>query len=232
MVQWTNCFDVVPCGSSFKGIRELITAILGMRTLTGVGLGGGGGGRFFQDLFTSLPIVLTLGKLDLGAYAHQQPIFTVQFPLDCYGPLGIADGRINETQMVANSIFNKNKTLYGPGRARLNRTGGYRAQPGSPNSPALTVNFRKAMIVTGIATQGYYGENIQEWTKGYNLGYTFGSNTHFFKERNRITTKVNRQYSFNKGRERAECECGLAFLSTVRSKARYRYKSCYHPQWP
>ena len=155
-----------------------------------------------------------------------------KFPLDCYGPLGIADGRINETQMVANSIFNKNKTLYGPGRARLNRTGGYRAQPGSQNSPALTVNFRKAMIVTGIATQGYYGENIQEWTKGYNLGYTFGSNTHFFKERNRITTKVNRQYSFNKGRERAGCECGLAFLSTVRSKARYRYKSCYHPQWP
>ena len=68
MVQWTNCFDVVPSGSSFKGIRESITAILGMRTLTGVGLGGGGGGgRFFQDLFTSLPIVLTLGKLDLGA---------------------------------------------------------------------------------------------------------------------------------------------------------------------
>lgn len=119
-----------------------------------------------------------------------------KFPLDCYGPLGIADGRINETQMVANSIFNNNKTLYGPGRARLNRTGGYRAQPGSQNSPALTVNFRKAMIVTGIATQGYYGENIQEWTKGYNLGYTFGSNTHFFKERNRITTKVNEQYSF------------------------------------
>ena len=44
MVQWTNCFDVVPSGSSFKGIRESITAILGMRTLTGVGLGGGGGG--------------------------------------------------------------------------------------------------------------------------------------------------------------------------------------------
>ena len=44
MAQWTNCFDVVPSGSSFKGIRELITAILGMRTLTGVGLGGGGGG--------------------------------------------------------------------------------------------------------------------------------------------------------------------------------------------
>ena len=47
------------------------------------------------------------------------------------------------------------------------------------------------MIVTGIATQGYYGENIQEWTKGYNLGYTFGSNTLFFKERNSITSKVN-----------------------------------------
>ena len=47
------------------------------------------------------------------------------------------------------------------------------------------------MIVTGIATQGYYGENIEEWTIGYNLGYTLGYNTQFFKERNRITTKVN-----------------------------------------
>ena len=51
MVQWTNCFDVVPSGSSFKGIRELITAILGMRTLTGVGLGEGGGGRSLLSRF-------------------------------------------------------------------------------------------------------------------------------------------------------------------------------------
>ena len=51
MVQWTNCFDVVPSGSSFKGIRELTTAILGMRTLTGVGLGGGAGGRSLLSIF-------------------------------------------------------------------------------------------------------------------------------------------------------------------------------------
>ena len=78
MGQWTNCYDVVASGRSFKGICELITVILGMRTLTGVGFGGGGGGgkgRYFQDLFTSLPIVLTLGKLDLGAYAHQHSNF-------------------------------------------------------------------------------------------------------------------------------------------------------------
>ena len=112
--------------------------------------------------------------------------------VDCYEPLGLADGRINDTQLKANSIFNNNTKLYGPGRARLNKTGGYRAQPGSSAGAALSVDFPEAMIITGIATQGYYGENIKEWTKGYNLVYSYGSGTFFFKESNRVTTKVNR----------------------------------------
>jgi len=40
-----------------------------------------------------------------------------------------------------------------------------------------------------VATQGFFGGNIQEWTKSYYLGYVFGSNTFFFKERNKDVAK-------------------------------------------
>ena len=95
-------------------------------------------------------------------------------------------------------MYQKNNTLYGPGRARLNGTGGYRAQP-KRNDLFVTVNFGQPMIITGVATQGYFGGNIQEWTKAYNLGYVFGSKTFFFKERNRDVAKVtvdNKTLSF------------------------------------
>ena len=117
---------------------------------------------------------------------------------DCYKPLGLSDGRINDTQITANTVYNNNTKLYGPGRARLNRTGGYRAQPGSPAGAALSVYFPETMIITGIATQGYYGANIEEWTKKYNLGYSFGSGTFFFKEKNRRDTKVIKKQTFFK----------------------------------
>lgn len=108
---------------------------------------------------------------------------------DCHKPLGLADGRINDTQITANSVYQNNYILYGPGRARLNGTGGYRAQP-MLNDSSLTVNFEQPMIITGVATQGFFGGNIQEWTKSYYLGYVFGSNTFFFKERNKDVAKV------------------------------------------
>ena len=46
------------------------------------------------------------------------------------------------------------------------------------------------MIITGVATQGYFGGNVQEWTMAYYLGYVFGSNTFFFKEKYRDVAKV------------------------------------------
>ena len=86
-------------------------------------------------------------------------------------------------------MYQNNNAFYGPGRARLNETGGYRAQP-NLNDSSLTVNFKNPMIITGVATQGYFGGNIQEWTKAYYLGYVFGSNTFFFKERYENVAKV------------------------------------------
>lgn len=108
---------------------------------------------------------------------------------DCHSALGLADGRIKDSQITAYSIYGNNRTLYGPARARLNNTGGYRAQPGSKNA-IISVLFREAMIITEIATQGYYGRNIQEWTKGYYLGYTIGAVTDFFKEKSSNQVKV------------------------------------------
>ena len=95
-------------------------------------------------------------------------------------------------------MYQNNYALYGPGRARLNGTGGYRAQP-KLNDSSLTVNFEQPMIITGVATQGYVGGNVQEWTKSYHLGYVFGSYTFFFKEKNRDVAKVtaaNKSLSF------------------------------------
>ena len=86
-------------------------------------------------------------------------------------------------------MYQNNNALYGPSRARLNGTGGYRAQPNS-NDSYLTVTFGQPMIITGVATQGYFGGNIQEWTKAYLLGYVFGSGTFFFKEKNEDNAKV------------------------------------------
>ena len=105
------------------------------------------------------------------------------YPTDCHKPLGLADGRINDTQITAGSVYQNNSLLYGASRARLNQSGGYRAKPGSSNA-FLSVDFQQTMIITGIATQGYLGGHIQEWTKLYLLGYTFGSGKpYFFKER-------------------------------------------------
>ena len=114
-------------------------------------------------------------------------------PADCHKPLGLADGRINDTQITGSSVYAKNYTLFGPGRGRLNQTGGYRAQPGA-NDSSFTVTFDKAMIITEVATQGYYGDNIQEWTKSYHLGYSIGSCTHFFKEKNEDRAKVKQKF--------------------------------------
>lgn len=100
--------------------------------------------------------------------------------------------------MFASTVYNNNTVLYGPGRARLNQSGGYRAEPGSNKGTALSVHFEEAMIITGIATQGYNGANIQEWTKAYFLGYTFGSGTFFFKESHHGKTKVNKMGSVRK----------------------------------
>ena len=108
---------------------------------------------------------------------------------DCHKPLGLADGRINDSQITAHSVYQNNDSLYGPAHARLNGTAGYRAQP-NLNGSSLTVNFEKPMIITGVATQGYFGGNVQEWTKAYYLGYVLGSNTFFFKERYRNVAKV------------------------------------------
>lgn len=56
------------------------------------------------------------------------------------------------------------------------------------------------MIITEVATQGYNGKHIQEWTKGYHLGYSIGSGTHFFKEKNEDRAKVREKFLYMKER--------------------------------
>ena len=93
----------------------------------------------------------------------------------------MADGRIQDNQITAGSTYDNNSKDYGPGRARLNQTGGYRAMPNS-NQAFLSVHFFQPMIITGIATQGYSNLSVEEWVKKFLMGYTYGS-THYFKAR-------------------------------------------------
>ena len=93
----------------------------------------------------------------------------------------MADGRIQDNQITAGSTYDNNSKDYGPGRARLNQTGGYRAMPNS-NQAFLSVRFNQPMIITGIATQGYSNVSVEEWVKKFLMGYTYGS-THYFKAR-------------------------------------------------
>ena len=95
---------------------------------------------------------------------------------DCNRPLGFADGRINDSQITASSVYNNDSILYGPGRARLNGTGGYRANPWGKGASILSAEFDTAMIITGIATQGYSFNKTPEWTEKYILSYSFRSN--------------------------------------------------------
>ncbi|EDO28738.1 predicted protein, partial [Nematostella vectensis] len=106
---------------------------------------------------------------------------------DCRKPLGMQSGDITDAQLSAASSYNNNRTAYGPGRARLNHPGGYRANKAVPQT-YLGVRFLKPYIITGIATQGYGIVAVKEWVKLFWLGYSDGSNTSFFKSNKDSTT--------------------------------------------
>ena len=93
----------------------------------------------------------------------------------------MTDGSISDSFISAGSIFNNDSASFGPGRARLNQTGGYRAQPNSQQA-FISVNFPQPMIVTGIATQGYSNSTVDEWLTSFLMGYTFRESAGYFKE--------------------------------------------------
>ncbi|XP_048586151.1 polycystic kidney disease protein 1-like 2 isoform X1 [Nematostella vectensis] len=126
-------------------------------------------------------------RLFLLAYLFSFGVFTGNGQRDCRKPLGMQSGDITDAQLSAASSYNNNRTAYGPGRARLNHPGGYRANKAIPQT-YLGVRFLKPYIITGIATQGYGIVAVKEWVKLFWLGYSEGSNTSFFKSNKDSTT--------------------------------------------
>jgi len=104
---------------------------------------------------------------------------------ECLQALGISDGRIDDSQLVASSVYDNDFKTFGPHRARLNTTSwppGYRADPRQAASTWMRVDIKRIVVVTAIATQGYGDEEIPEWLTYYMLLYSQGSDYPFFRD--------------------------------------------------
>ena len=77
--------------------------------------------------------------------------------------------RIGDEYFGASSTYGDEFVNYGPHKARLNGTGGYRA--GLDKSTWILVLLPKEMVVTAIATQGYGDPKVKEWVTQYMILY-------------------------------------------------------------
>ena len=103
---------------------------------------------------------------------------------ECLQALGISDGRIKDSQLIASSVYKDDYKTFGPHRARLNTTSwppGYRADPSQAATTWMRVNIERIVVVTAIATQGYGDEETPEWLSYYMLLYSQGSDLTFFR---------------------------------------------------
>ena len=113
--------------------------------------------------------------------------FVLNFLANCFKPLGISDGRIQDFQLISSSAFDNDFKMYGPQRARLNMTSwppGYRSAPDKAYTGWIKVDFGYIMVITGIATQGYGDTTVNEWLKSYMLLYSQGAHYSFFRKIN------------------------------------------------
>lgn len=104
---------------------------------------------------------------------------------ECLQALGISDGRIDDSQLIASSVYNDNFETFGPHRARLNTTSwapGYRADPSEAFSSWMRVEIERIVVVTAIATQGYGDKETPEWVTSYMLLYSQGLDYTFFRD--------------------------------------------------
>ena len=85
---------------------------------------------------------------------------------DCYQPLGMEDGRIEDSQITASSYLGNPGRHHGPKNARLNSvqtatdTGGWVAGVQNTNQ-WIQVNLRALMRVSGVIIQGRSGFNMR-----------------------------------------------------------------------
>lgn len=110
-------------------------------------------------------------------------VFLLCLTDECLQALGISDGRIDDSQLIASSVYDNDFMRFGPHRARLNTTTpGYRADPSEAFSSWMRVEIERIVVVTAIATQGYGDEETPEWVTSYMLLYSQGLDYTFFRD--------------------------------------------------
>lgn len=91
----------------------------------------------------------------------------------CDAPVGLQSGRIKNSQITASSQWNKH---HAPWLARLHRTkrgpyiGSWSSRHNNHNQ-WLQIDFRRAMKITGIATQGR--QDAVQWVTAYYIYYGY-----------------------------------------------------------
>lgn len=91
----------------------------------------------------------------------------------CDAPVGLQSGRIKNSQITASSQWNKH---HAPWLARLHRTKrgpyiGSWASRHNNHHQWLQIDFRRAMKITGIATQGR--QDAVQWVTAYYIYYGY-----------------------------------------------------------
>lgn len=88
--------------------------------------------------------------------------------INCTSPLGMKNKAISDQAITSSTTFS---VEYGPEKARLNRTGGWK--PLNTNlGQWIQVDLGNITKVTGVATQGVY--ELEQWLTEYSLSYNLG----------------------------------------------------------
>lgn len=84
------------------------------------------------------------------------------------------NGDIPDTSLISGTVYNNETQKYGAQRARLMSQKGYRADVNRKTESWISVDFKREVAVTGIATQGYGNATVEEWVTQFSLLYSNG----------------------------------------------------------
>lgn len=109
---------------------------------------------------------------------------------ECNLPLGVTSTNSNDSKISWLSSHDWG-TL--PTEAKLNSSGGYRANKSDPeNEKFVRVTFTKETILTGVATQGFGDPAVDEWVTKYIVSFDLMTNGEEQKEDEYINDKDGR----------------------------------------
>lgn len=82
------------------------------------------------------------------------------------------NGDIKNSSLISGPTFNNDTTNYGAQFARLHSPQGYRGDIKAPIHSWMSIRLGHALVVTGIAVQGYGNATVNEWVTQFSLLYS------------------------------------------------------------